>query len=107
VEAFVLLLSPFAPHIAEEFWQLLGHDKTLAYEPWPTYDEALTHEPEVELAVQINGKIRDRVTVPADSDDEAIKQKVLESDCIKGQLEGKTVCKVIVIKNRMVNIVVS
>jgi len=106
VEAFVLLLSPFAPHIAEEFWQLLGHDKTLAYEPWPTYDEALTHEPEVELAVQINGKIRDRVTVPADSDDEAIKQKVLESDCIKGQLEGKTVCKVIVIKNRLVNIVV-
>ena len=64
MEQFVLLLSPFAPHLAEELWQLLGHDKTLAYEPWPTFDEAKLREDTVEMPVQISGKLRRRVTVP-------------------------------------------
>ena len=105
MEAFVLILSPFAPHIAEELWQRLGHDNTLAYAPWPSYDEALTKDPEVELAVQINGKVRGKMVFAADSDTEAIKQKVLADDTIRRHLEGKTVRKVIVIANRLVSIV--
>jgi leucyl-tRNA synthetase len=105
IETFVLLLAPFAPHIAEEFWQRLGHDQTLAYEAWPQYDEALTQDPEVELAVQINGKIRDKIVFPADSDEETIKSLALASEKVKPHIEGKNLRKVIVIKNRLVNIV--
>jgi len=105
METFVLLLSPFAPHIAEELWQRLGHQNSLAYEPWPSYDEALTKDPEVELAIQINGKIKDKMTFAADSDEETIKEKVLANPRIKSQLEGKTVRKTVVVKNRLVNIV--
>ena len=64
----MLLLAPFAPHLAEELWQLLGHDKTLAYEPWPTYDDALIKDDEIEVPVQINGKLRGKIVVPAGSD---------------------------------------
>ena len=62
----MLLLAPFAPHLAEELWQALGHDETLAYEPWPKYDPALLKADEIEVPVQINGKLRGKVTVPAD-----------------------------------------
>lgn len=105
IDAFVLLLSPFAPHIAEELWQRLGYDDTLAHEPWPSYDESLTVDLEIELALQVNGKIREKITVPADSDEETIKTKAIEADRVKAAIAGKTVRKVIVIKNRLVNIV--
>ena len=72
MEPLVLLLSPFAPHLAEELWQLLGHAKTLAYEPWPTFDEAAIKEDTIEVPVQVNGKLRGRVRVPADADAAAI-----------------------------------
>ena len=83
IESFVLLLSPFAPHIAEELWQRLGHDTTIAYEPWPTYDNALTTDPEIEIAVQVLGKIKDRITIPADLDDDAIQQRALASENVQ------------------------
>ena len=67
MEKFVLILSPFAPHIAEELWQLLGHEKTIAYEPWPQFNDALTKDAEVEIPVQILGKLRGKVVVPAGS----------------------------------------
>jgi leucyl-tRNA synthetase len=105
MEAFVLLLAPFAPHLAEELWQRLGHAESLAYAPWPAYDEALTRDPEVELAVQVNGKVRDKITVAADADEAAVQQAVMASDRIQALLEGKTIRKVIVIKGRLVNIV--
>jgi len=105
LEAFVLLLAPFAPHLAEELWQRLGHATTLAYEPWPRFDATLTVDPEVELAVQVNGKVRDKITVPADWDEGAIREKALAAAKVQAQLEGKTVRKVIVIKERLVNIV--
>ena len=105
IESFVLLLAPFAPHIAEELWHRLGHDNTLAYEPWPSYDEKLTTDPEVELAIQVLGKIKDRITIPADLDDDAIQKEALASKNVQTALTGKTVRKVIVIKGRLVNIV--
>ena len=69
LETFVLLLAPFAPHIAEELWQVLGHDETLAYEPWPKFDPALTKADEIEVPVQINGKLKAELKVPAEIDD--------------------------------------
>jgi len=106
VEQLVLILSPFAPHIAEELWQKLGHDKMLAYEPWPKFDPELVKEAEIELAIQVNGKIKDKIVVPAQADDEQIKQKALASERVIAALAGKQPKKVIVIKSRLVNIVV-
>ncbi len=106
VETFVLLLSPFAPHIAEELWQRLGHCDTLAYVPWPTYDPQLCKAKEVELAVQVLGKIKDKIVVAADADEETIRQRALASDKVQAAMNGKKPRKVIVIKSRLVNIVV-
>ncbi len=106
LESLVLILAPFAPHVAEELWQRLGHSETLAYKPWPSYDEALTQEKELELAVQVNGKIRDRIVVAADADEDSIKAKALENAKVVETLSGRPPRKVIVIKSRLVNIVV-
>jgi leucyl-tRNA synthetase len=106
LESFVILLSPFAPHIAEELWQRLGHSGTITYQPWPDFDEGLTRDPEVELAIQVNGKVRDRLTFSADADEETIKERALACERVQDMLEGKSVRKVIVIKNRLVNIVI-
>ena len=105
VEPFVLLLAPFAPHIAEELWQRLGHAETLAYEPWPQHDDAVAREKEVELAVQVNGKIKDRIVVDADADEEQIKARALANEKVVAALAGNAPRKVIVIKSRLVNIV--
>jgi len=106
IEPFVLLLAPFAPHVAEEIWERLGHTASLAYEPWPQYDEALAKEKELELAVQVNGKIKDRILVGADADEEQIKAEALASEKVAAAMAGKTPRKVIVIKSRLVNIVI-
>jgi leucyl-tRNA synthetase len=106
LEPFVLILSPFAPHISEELWALLGHGKTLAYEPWPTFDEAKLAEAEVEIPVQVNGKVRAKVKV-ATGADAATLQRVAEADeTVRQQLGGKQVVKVVVVPGRMVNFVV-
>ena len=106
-EPFVLLLSPFAPHLAEELWQALGHSKTLAYEPWPTYDPALTKADEIEVPVQINGKLRSKLTVPVNIDKEALEKAALADERIRELIAGKQVRKVIVVPGKLVNIVVS
>ena len=105
VEGFVKLLSPICPHIGEELWEKLGHKDTIAYESWPTYDESKTVEDEVEIVIQINGKIRDKIVVPADMDGEKVKELALESEAVKKQIEGKTPKKVIVVPRKLVNIV--
>ncbi|EGL82294.1 leucyl-tRNA synthetase [Caldalkalibacillus thermarum TA2.A1] len=105
IEDFVKLLSPIAPHICEEMWQALGHQETLAYEPWPTYDESLLVENSVEIVIQIMGKIKARMEVPVDLSNEELEQKALEHEKIKAELEGKTIRKVIVVPNKLVNIV--
>ncbi len=106
IETLVLLLSPFAPHIAEELWQKLGSNESLAYEPWPEFDPELVKEAEIELAIQVNGKIKDKIVVSADTDEESIKEKALASEKVIAAMAGKKPKKVIVIKSRLVNIVV-
>jgi len=106
VEKFVLILAPFAPHISEELWQRLGHQDSLSYESWPEYDKELIKEKEIELAIQVNGKIKDRIVIAADADEEHIKQKALASEKVVAAINGKSPKKVIVIKSRLVNIVV-
>jgi leucyl-tRNA synthetase len=105
VESFVLLLAPFAPHIAEELWQRLDHGESLAWERWPQYDAELAKEKQVELPVQVNGKVRDRIVVPADLDEEQIKAKALANEKVIGFLAGKPPKKVIVVKGKLVSIV--
>jgi len=105
-EKFVLILAPFAPHIAEELWKILGHSDSLAYEPWPEYDKNLIKEKEIELAVQVMGKIKDRIVVSAEADEEQIKQKALTCEKVIAAMTGKEAKKIIVIKSRLVNIVI-
>ncbi|HUW17896.1 MAG TPA: leucine--tRNA ligase [Sedimentisphaerales bacterium] len=105
VESFILVVAPFAPHIAEELWERLGHTESLAYERWPEYDPELIKEEEIELAVQVNGKIRDRITVCAEADEDQIKQEALGSEKVRASLAGKNPRKIIVVKSRLVNIV--
>jgi leucyl-tRNA synthetase len=107
LEPFVLLLSPFAPHLAEELWRLLGHAETLAYEPWPTFDPALVKEDSIEVPVQINGKVRLRLTVPADVDEATLKSLALADPKVRELLGGKEPRKVIVVPKKLVNIVVA
>jgi leucyl-tRNA synthetase len=106
LETFVLLLSPFAPHLGEELWQALGHAQTLAYEPWPGYDEALIKAESIEVPVQINGKLRTKLTVPADIDKAALEMIALADDKVRGLIDGKKIKKVIVVPGKLVNIVV-
>jgi len=106
VESFILLLAPFAPHIAEELWQRLGHRESLACQPWPKYEEEVARERQIELPVQINGKLRDRILVPVDLEEEQVKAKVLASEKVVAALAGKAPRKVIVVKGKMVSIVI-
>jgi leucyl-tRNA synthetase len=106
MEQFTLILSPFAPHIAEELWQRLGHTDSLAYEPWPVFDADMAREKEIELAVQIKGKTKDKITIAADATEDQIQQMALASEKVQAALEGKEPRKIIVIKSRLVNIVV-
>ena len=105
METFTLLLSPFAPHIAEELWQLLGHEGTLAYEPWPEYQDALIKEETVEIPVQIRGKVRSRIRVPADSDTEQIEAAARADKRVAKLLAGKKVVKVVAVPGRLINFV--
>ncbi|MHC4148266.1 MAG: class I tRNA ligase family protein, partial [Planctomycetota bacterium] len=105
VEKFVRLLAPFAPHIAEELWARLGHGKSLAYEPWPDYDKELIKEKEIELAVQVNGKIKDRIVVSTEADEEQIETKALLSTKVQAAMSGRPAKKVIVAKPRVVSII--
>jgi leucyl-tRNA synthetase len=106
IEKLVLILSPFAPHIAEELWQKLGHAESLAYESWPMYDKQLVREKEIELAIQVNGKIKDKIVVAADTGEEQIKKNALSSEKVIAAMAGREPKKVIVIKSRLVNIVI-
>jgi leucyl-tRNA synthetase len=104
-EAFLKILSPFTPHACEELWEACGHADLIATAAWPTYDPALTVDAEVEIALQVLGKVKDRVTIAADAEDAEYERLALQNEKVKAALEGKAVKQVIVVKKRLVNIV--
>ena len=106
LEKFVLCLAPFAPHLGEELWAFLGHDASLAYEPWPGYDASALVENEVEIPVQVMGKLRGRIKVPVTATADEMRTLAEASPEVSKFLEGKTVVKVIAVPKRMVNFVV-
>ncbi len=106
LEPFVLLLAPYAPHIAEELWAALGHTTTLAYEPWPRFDPELTKVDSIEVPVQVNGKLKAKLTVAAEIDDAELEATALANAKVIEALAGKTPKKVIVVPKKMVSIVV-
>jgi leucyl-tRNA synthetase len=103
MEGFVKLISPIAPHLAEELWEKLGHEGTVSYEAWPAFNEAKLVDDEVEIVVQVNGKVKAKLMVANDATKEALEQIAMEE--IKDQIEGKTVRKVIAVPGKLVNIV--
>ena len=106
LEGFLKLLSPIAPHIAEELWEKLGHNETITYETWPTYDDSKTKEQLVTIVVQINGKVRDKIEVSADLDQEEIKKIALGSSKVQEYIGNNPLRKVIVVPNKLVSIVI-
>jgi leucyl-tRNA synthetase len=105
LEPFVLLLAPFAPHLAEELWQVLGHPETLAYEPWPKYDPDLTKADEFEIPIQVNGKLRAKITVPAGTTEATLRELAQADAKVREALAGKQIRKLIVVPGKLVNIV--
>ena len=106
MEGFIKLLSPICPHIAEEIWTDLGHEGTIAYEAWPTYDESKLVSDTLGLVVQVNGKLRDKIEVAADADNDSIISTALASEKVKAFTEGHQIIKTIVVPKKLVNIVV-
>jgi len=105
LETLVLLLAPFAPHLAEECWQLLGNSESLSYHPWPTYDNSLTIDDRVEIPVQFNGKICCKLNVSGDLGKEELQNLAMDHEKVKAKMEGKVVKKIVVVPKRLVNIV--
>ncbi|MDD6483681.1 MAG: leucine--tRNA ligase [Clostridiales bacterium] len=102
----ITLLNPVAPHMTEELWEIMGGKGFISMQPWPKYDEEKTKDDEIEIVVQINGKIRDKMMIPADLDRNGIQEQAMESDRVKALIEGKSVVKVIAVPGKLVNIVV-
>ncbi|MCM3635467.1 leucine--tRNA ligase [Paenibacillus camelliae] len=105
MEDFVKMIAPFAPHLAEELWELLGHSGTITYQAWPTFDEAWTVDQQVEIVVQVNGKIVERLSIAADLDEAGMEEQAKQLPKVAELIQGKTVRKVIAVKGKLVNIV--
>ncbi len=106
VEALVLMLSPFTPHMAEELWEQMGREGGIVFAPWPAFDPAVAKADEVVIPVQVNGKVRGRVTVPADSSEDEIREAALADPPVAAYVAGKSVVKVIVAKGKLVSLVI-
>ncbi|HXG24436.1 MAG TPA: class I tRNA ligase family protein, partial [Chthonomonadales bacterium] len=106
LENLVLLTAPFAPHLADELWERMGKQGSTYHAAWPAFDAAAAAEEEITLVVQVNGKVRDRLTVPAETSDEVLKQMALASQKVAEMLNGKQVRNVIVVPKKLVNIVI-
>ena len=106
MEGFVQMFACYAPHLGEELWQFLGHENTLTFETWPTYDESKLVKNQVEMVVQVNGKVRGKFMANIDEDKKIVEEMALALPSVQAQMEGKTVRKLIIVPNRIVNIVV-
>ncbi|MBE6154670.1 MAG: leucine--tRNA ligase [Firmicutes bacterium] len=105
-EGFIKLLNPITPFMTEEIWEKLGHNESIANEPWPTYDEAKTIENEKTIGIQVNGKLRGEITISTEDSEEIIKEKSLQNENVLKHIDGKEIVKIIIIKGKIVNIVV-
>lgn len=105
-ETLLKIVNPFAPHVTEELWQMLGHDTVLSLEAWPEYEEAKTVESSVEIGVQVNGKIKSTVQLPMDCEQQTAIDIAMADEKVKNAIAGKTIVKTIVVKNKIVNLVV-
>src|SRR6266581_3407534 len=105
LETLILLLDPFTPHVCEEMWRRLGHAEGLVRAPWPVADEAAAREEAVELAIQVNGKVRGRITVPREAGEETVRGRALEEPRVAEMIRGKEVVKVVVVPGRLVSVV--
>jgi leucyl-tRNA synthetase len=106
IEALIVMLSPFAPHTAEELWEMLGHSEGLTKTPWPSFDEQVAKPDEIVIPVQVNGKLRSRLTVPAETSESDLRARALADPAVRAYTDGKTVKSVIVAKGRLINVVV-
>jgi leucyl-tRNA synthetase len=105
-QTLVLLLSPFAPHLGEELWQGLGYTKSVAYEPWPSYDPKALAASEILWVIQVNGKVRAKITLPAELNEEQVKARVLADGQVRRHVDGRAIKQTIVVPKRLVNLVV-
>ena len=105
IEGFIKMLAPIAPHMGEELWARLGHEETITYQPWPSFDETLLVDDEVEIVVQVNGKVRAKINVSKDISKEEMETAALGNENIKAEIEGKDIKKVIAVPQKLVNIV--
>ena len=105
-ERFLRILSPFAPHICDELWERLGNAPSVAAAGWPTYDESLTKDDMVEMAVQVNGKVRTRIQVPADADEEELVRVATGQEPVTRAVAGRQIKRVVVVHGRLVNLIV-
>jgi leucyl-tRNA synthetase len=102
----ILMLAPFAPYLAHELWEILGQQGSLLKAPWPKYDAELAKEEEIEIPVQINGKLRGKIVVPADSSEEFVLERALVDEKVQAFIAGKEIVKKIYVTGKLVNIVV-
>jgi leucyl-tRNA synthetase len=101
----ILLLHPFAPYLTSELWEMLGEKRSLLRAPWPKYDPALAKEEEIEIPVQVNGKLRGKIIVPAEADESYVKEHALADDKVKAAIAGKQVVKIIFVPGKLLNLV--
>jgi leucyl-tRNA synthetase len=106
LENFILLLAPFAPHLAEELWEKTGHTNSLAYESWPTFDPAKTIEDTVEVVIQVNGKVRSKISVANGTAESELQELASKDENVQRHLAGKQLVRAIVVKNKLVNFVI-
>lgn len=107
LERLILLLSPFSPHIAEELWEALGNTPSIFEQEWPEWDESIAKEEQIELVIQVDGKLRSRLLIPPGLSDDEIRTLALQEPKIKEIVSGKMIKKAIVVKGKLVNIVLS
>jgi leucyl-tRNA synthetase len=106
LENFILILSPFSPHIAEELWERLGNQSSTITQNWPEFDEELAKEDNLVIAFSVNGKVRAKVEIERDTDEKTLEQAALDNESIKKYISGKQIIKIITVINKMVNIVI-